>query len=100
MGLCEAPIVSVLPAEDNCQLTLCLEKQCGSPAEQNRSYTVKGINSNKSFSHLQDHPPKVYPSLYVYAICVKFLAFYLALRQPLVLPWLYARIQTFALEAL
>ncbi len=49
--------------------------------ETDHSVGLNGTNSNTSFIN-QDHSPKVYMSLYMYATLLKFSAPYIAIRRP------------------
>ncbi len=63
-------LVSVLFAVDNDQLALCMQKQRSLPAGNRSYYCCKWYQQQHVF-HQQNHPPKVYLSLYTYATLLK-----------------------------
>ncbi len=56
-------LVSVFSAIVNCQFAFVWSGSVVRQQETEQSIAVKDTNRNMSFSHQQDHPPKVYMSL-------------------------------------
>ncbi len=75
-------LVSVFPAIDNHQLSLCMKKSsavCQQETEQ--SIAVNGTNSNMSLSH-QKKPPTHLKNICVCHTFKKFSVLYITLKQP------------------
>ncbi len=66
--------------------------------ETEHDLTVNETNSNKSFSHQWDHPPKAYMSIYMFAALSKSVAHYIAPRQLFPLAAIVLRLQNSSAE--